>query len=359
MIPYYILLFTPILFSIFLLFNKKSNKGITCTVFFILFLLLLVLRDISVGADLLGYKSVFEHSQDMSFKEIVEGGDIMNFEAGWVFVNKVFSFFTSSFQTFMIICACFSVIPVFLLYRRYTSNTILTIALFISLAFFTSYFSGLRQAFAMSAVPLAFYLVKRRKLLLFILTVTIVTLIHHSAIVLLLLYPLYHITIPRKSIIFILVFFVVIFSLRRVLFPLFQSILWEKYSTYEMSETGAFMVLVLLFLFVIMAFVFLPNDNELDRDTIAFRNILVLTVFIQVFAGINTVAMRVNYYYLLLVPIAVPTIIDKVRTSNKTLLRFLSLILIVICYAKFFVGAYTGDDWAQIFPYRPYWIGQF
>lgn len=359
MIPYYLLLFLPVLFTVLPFFSNKKGGDFPCIVFFLILLLLLTLRDISVGGDLLGYKNVFEYSQDMSFKEIVEGGYIMNFEAGWVFVNKLFSFFTSSFQTFMILCACFSVIPVFLLYRHYSSNTILTIALFISLSFFTSYFSGLRQALAMAFVPLAFYFTKSNKLILFLLTALLATLIHHSAFVLFLLYPVCHIHIPRSAAFLIIPFFFIVYAFRTALFPFFQSLLWDKYNEYEMTDTGAVMVLVLLLLFVILSYTCLAEDDKLDKEIISFRNILILSAFLQIFAGVNTVAMRLNYYYLLFVPIAVPSIINSVKPSYKTIMKVLSIALIVVCYAKFIRGAYVGEDLAQIFPYIPFWEGHF
>ena len=359
MIPYYLLLFLPVLLSVLTSFFKNIKRELPCTVFFIILLLLLSLRDITVGGDLLSYQRVFDYSQDLSYGVIMTGDAVVGFEWGWVLFNRFVGFFTSSFQTFMIVCATLSVIPVFVLYRKYTADTILTIALFISLSFFTSYFSGLRQALAMAFVPLAFYFTKSKRLIFFFLTAVLATLIHNSAFVIFLLYPVYHMHIPRSAAFFIIPFFFIVYAFRTTLFPFFQGLLWDKYNEYEMTDTGAVMVLVLLLLFVILSYTCLAEDDKLDKEIISFRNILILSALLQIFASVNTVAMRLNYYYLLLVPIAVPSIINSVKPSCKTIMKVLSIALIVVCYVKFIRGAYVGEDLAQIFPYIPFWEGHF
>jgi hypothetical protein len=128
----------------------------------------------------------------------------------------------------------------------------------------------------------------------------------------------------------------------------------ERYS--ELESTGAYSILILLILFAIYSFL-IPDNNELDNDTIAMRNFLLFSVCIQCFAPIHTLAMRMNYYFLIFIPILIPRII-KCRKRNLKEIAQLSQVIFVMFFAVyFFYEAYTGEDVLSIYPYIPFWKG--
>ena len=117
-----------------------------------------------------------------------------------------------------------------------------------------------------------------------------------------------------------------------------------------------------------------PDDGKVTRELSALRNFLLLALGVQLFAPVNTVALRFNYYYIIFIPLLLPKVMESARDSllvpvrlgkksfkigfsNMKLWVNISRIVIVVFFAAyFFFDAYTGDDILKIFPYEPCWI---
>lgn len=112
-----------------------------------------------------------------------------------------------------------------------------------------------------------------------------------------------------------------------------------------------FLLLAILSLYCYL----MPNNEALSDDIIGLRNLLVLATVLQVFSGINTLAMRFNYYYLLFVPILIPRIINEGMNKNRKLAEISYIVMVVFFTVWFFYQAYTGSDILQVFPYYPAW----
>ena len=112
--------------------------------------------------------------------------------------------------------------------------------------------------------------------------------------------------------------------------------------------------LVLLVLF--LAFSFFIVDSECgDKEFYLLRNILFFSCIIQCFAPIHSVVMRVNYYFLIFIPVIIPKSISLSSENNKTLSKC-SAIFMTVFFLMFFVyRGFTGSDILQVFPYIPYW----
>ena len=77
-------------------------------------------------------------------------------------------------------------------------------------------------------------------------------------------------------------------------------VLLARFSGYDASitQTGAFTMLMLFVMFAVFAFL-VPDDATLDAETIGLRNFLLLSIVLQMFAPLHTLAMRMNYYYII------------------------------------------------------------
>ena len=131
-----------------------------------------------------------------------------------------------------------------------------------------------------------------------------------------------------------------------------QSIFFKKvctYQTHTLFTVESYSVLFAVFSFVI------PDDEKIDWDTAAMRNILLLVVFIQLFTSINMWVMRMNYYFILFIPALIPKIIRAAKPQYRQLAFWGELVLVVFFTAYFFYGAYFGGDGLEIFPYVPFW----
>lgn len=129
-------------------------------------------------------------------------------------------------------------------------------------------------------------------------------------------------------------------------------LLWEDFG--EIAETGAMNVLLLLIVLAVYSYI-IPDESMLDKDTIAMRNILLLTIMIQVFAMLHTLAMRMNYYYLIFIPILIPRIASRSKKKYKQIAD-LSVVVMTVFFMGYFIRNVILDiDPLNIYPYIPFW----
>lgn len=65
--------------------------------------------------------------------------------------------------------------------------------------------------------------------------------------------------------------------------------------------------------------------------------------------------MRMNYYYLLFLPLIVPEIFLKFRERNEQLASIAELAFCLISFVYFVNAGLHGADTLHIFPYLPFW----
>jgi len=355
MLPYYLLLGIPFAVSLLTGFSTFPLRRKTHAVFdsfFLIWLFLLFFRAERVGCDLPVYKYHFFNYAQFSLGQILVGAFSGEFELGYALIVKLISCITANFRFVMIVCALIAVLPVWKFYRN-EQHPALLIILFVNIAPFSMYFSGLRQAMAMAFTCLALHYCRQKDFLRFVLVVFAAFLFHRSALIMLLMYPVYHFKLKKKvHLLFILPFigFIYVFNkpIFRFLLLFMQGKYYDRYAE-GVHSTGAYSVLLLLAVLLVFTYL-LPDQCMLDPDTIGLRNILTLAVLLQTFAGVHSLAMRMNYYYLLLVPLAISHVIDR-SEKNQRLAKISILCMTVFFFVYFFYHAYTSSDILNIFPY--------
>lgn len=353
MLPYYLLFIIPILTYVVESLNRgyqNKARNITISFFFLILIVMLSLRSVECGVDLTNYKHYFDSVYDMTWEEVFN----QKMETGYFVFQKLISYLTRDFNVFLAIVALVSLLPIWWFYYKESEFSLLTVVLFMAVAPFSMFFSGLRQSIAMGIGVLAWMCVSRKKIILFIITTLIATTFHQSALVLLFLLPLYYINISKKWIMPVAIIIAIVFLFSKQIFPIIVS-LSERYKDNNVIEsTGAYGMLALLVIFTIYAYI-VPNENKLDKGTIALRNILVFSVCIQCFAPIHSLVMRMNYYFLLFIPILIPKIIKYSEKENIKITSISIYVMLFVFIGFFFYKAYFGADILQIFPYVPYW----
>ena len=255
----------------------------------------------------------------------------------------------------MVIFSVLSLGPIATLYiLNAKQNAYLSVVLFLSLGLFSIYFSALRQVLAMTFAVPAYYFTKNRKLVLFLLMVFIAYFFHHSAVVLLLMYPIYHLDLRINSSLLVIVPVIIIVYFFRV--PIFS---WLKaflrdYQSGTIRETGAIMVFLLLVGLLVLSYI-IPDNSLLDKDTLGLRNLLLLATILQVFAGINSLAMRMNYYYLLFIPLLIPRILNSASEKNRYVANVIYVVMLGFFTVYYLYDASTGVSGMHIYPYIPFW----
>ncbi len=348
MVPYFVMVLVP--YALFLAIDVKPfadarfARRLAITSFFAILFCLLAFRDVTCGTDLLRYEEKFLGSGTTAWSEIFAAEK----DVGYYVFQKLIRSITSQFGIFLALVAGLSLVPIWLFYRKESEDAILTIALFITVAPFTMYFSGLRQILAMALVIPAWYCAKHKKWWLFILTVLVTASLHRSGCIIALLYPLYRVRITKKWLFFLTPAMLLVLLLNKPIFRLLLLLVGE--SEYEMTDTGAYTVLILLVLFTAYSFI-IPDEAMMDADTAALRNILVLSVFLQCFAPVHTLAMRVNYYFLLFIPVLIPRIARRAKPMWVFMARLSVAVMVIFFTVWFFLQGYTGADKLNVFPY--------
>lgn len=355
--PYFVMVGVPAFVSIvgYNLSDRRLRNRLVLASFFLIWLVLLCFRKESVGVDTNNYHLLFNTVSKMSFNDIFAKAFRMEIEFAYYFLLKLLTLITSDFRVIIVFHALASLIPLWFLYRNNAlQNSYLTIVIFLSLGLFGIYFSAFRQVLAMTFMVPAYYFTRNKKLLLFLLMVLLAFNFHHSAIIMALLYPIYHLNLRfNTSLLIVVPFIVLVYFFREPIFSWLSAFFGSMY-TGTIKSTGAIMVFLLLAIFSVFCYI-MPSGEFLDKDTVGLRNLLLLCTVLQIFAGINTLAMRLNYYYLIFVPILIPRIINSSRESNRKVSEIAYIVMVAFFTFWFFRQAYVSSDILHVFPFYPAW----
>lgn len=328
-----------------------QKKNINALTFFFAFLTFLIMvRHDSVGNDTNNYIFYFEQFSLLDWNRI----DRTVLEIGYVIFNKTISMLSRDPQFFLAISALTVSMLLYPTYRRLCIDTSLTIVLFCFLSTFVMMFSGIRQMLSIGLGVVAYEFTRRKKLLLFILMVFLSLSFHNSAFMLMFMYPLYHAKITRRWFYVGIPVLLVLFIQNEQVFSVLALVL-ERYTEYdtEISATGAYTVLLLFCVFLVFSYI-VPDEKRIDEETIGLRNMLLLSFVIQMFAPLHNLAMRMNYYYIIFIPLLLPKIIE-VRSKRWNQVAILARhIMVVFFFLYFFYNANTGEN-LQVFPYHFFW----
>jgi len=364
MLAYYLLLGIPLFLEIVVSFygsntlsteERIKNEKRIVAVFFFIFFVLLAIRNTEMGADIRNYENYFLRIESLRWSDILD----YDMEPFYVILNKIVSSIGGDFQFFLAVVSFIIVLPMAVLYYNECENAMLTISIFVNVSVFTMIFSGLRQSIAFAIGIIAFYFVKNKKIFGFLLCVFAAYNFHHSGFILLALYPIYHIKITKKSFQFIIPLMVILFVFRKQVFGFLLRVSGERYTAglEDLTDTGAYAILILFILFTVYSFIEM-EDEYVDKETMGLRNILVVATCIQMFASVHMLAMRANYYFIPFIPVIISKISARGNKDDKLIVKIINAILIVFFLFYFFYGAETGEDTLLIFPYETFWSKQ-
>ena len=354
MLPYFILLIVPGIAYFCFRHSPKHEQADrrTLTVFFVLLYLLLALRHNTVGNDYAVYLYYFDAISNMEWGSLFS----LDIEMGYVLLNKVVSVFTDNFQWFLAIVSAIIVLPIWHVYRKHSEDAPMTILLFVNSATFVMFFSGIRQSIAIAIGCLAFEFARNKKWIKFLIAVVIAIFFHRSAFILLALYPLCHYRLRKKSLYYLLPAYVVLIIFNRQIFSVLFT-LSGMYSEHEMSSTGAYTSLILFALFAVYSIV-IPDENKLDKTGRMFRNILLFSLAIQMFAPVHNTVMRLNYYFIIFMPLLIPKIIKYHDEKQEKLTQISKVVIFVFFTCYFFYYGFSCIQSGQglhSFPYHFFW----
>lgn len=367
MIPYFLLLIIPMFVIVFQTFQYNNNKSlvkavnakkynIVMAVFFVWLLLLLVCRDETIGRDLPNYKTIFQ--------EYTKGGLSYVFHSWSECLFRLYNWMiyriTDNYQFYLAITAIVTILPIAFLYMQNKQHSYLMIVLFVNMSTFIMLFSGLRQSLAISVGVLAYDCVKNKKRIKFVLWSIIASLIHHSGFMVFLLCPLYYFRIKENRFIFFMSVVLIVLIFNRQIFALFLSAFMsisEKYDT-ELTTTSAYGSLILFVLFSIFSYV-ITDEKNCDDETLGVRNYLLFSVIIQCFAPLHSLAMRMNYYFIIFIPYILSKCLTYPKKNMQSIAELGKVAICVFFTFLFVFSTYqsyvTGISTLDTIPYKTFW----
>lgn len=320
--------------------EKERADRATITFFFAAYLMLLCLRDKYVGSDTIGYLMSFETLNRMSLKGAIA---FFGKEPGFIILVKLIGAIGGE-RLFITVVACLSVLPVIKFYREESEGAILCIAFFLISLLFEMFFSGMRQSIAIGLAVPAYYLTKKRRWISFILIVLLAFLFHHSGIMIALIYPIYHAKITRKWLWGVLPLFVFVYLRRDLIFNYVINFAGEDYISGYSYLTGQSSQTALMILFILLSiYSYVMLDERIaGEEEIGLRNILLLATFVHMFTPLHPTVSRLNYYYILFIPVAIT------RINTRCNRRFYQIAKVaegvMSAYFIFYFFAFKGDS---------------
>lgn len=350
MIYYGVMVALTVLIFLFLTamqYEKKIVDSITLTVFFLLYLLLLSCRDVSVGNDTRVYVKTFEYIRTLDWKE---GLLVGKQEIGFKILRQLITYIGGS-RLFICIVAGLTVLPILYLYKNEAEGSMLCISFFLISLLFEFFFSGMRQGIAITLGVPAYYMVKKKKLIPFILIVILACTFHKTAVLLLLLYPMYYARITKKWLWFVIPGTIAVYINRNLILEQVIQLSGDEYSTKYAYLTGSSGQIGLMILFVLLAIYcyIMLDENLAGQEEIGLRNILLLATCMHLFTPLHPTISRLNYYFILFIPVAVTRINNRTNELFIQVERIASVFLPVFFILYFFL---VKSDTLHVFDYQ-------
>ena len=357
MLPYIVLITLPVLFqhinlkngTIDLLANREKSN-LAMKIFWVLLFFLLILRHETVGRDLPNYKYIYSWIANSDWEAAIGRSE----EIGYSILNKLISLSINDFRGVLVVAAIISVWFTAKAYIKYSEDAVLSMALYLNVSCFIMLFSGLRQSIAMSIGFVAFEFTRKRKIWSFLIVVAIAMLFHTSAFMLVFMYPLYYIKIRRENVIFVMPILAMIYLFRQRIFSVLGAFL-NYFTDYDTTiiETGAYTTLILFCIIAVFCFV-IPDESKIDQDTFGMRSFLLFSIALQMFASLHSLAMRMNYYYIMFTPILVSRII-QCRGKTWSNVAIIARNVMVVFFILYFLKSAPEENALDTFPYRFFW----
>lgn len=352
MTVYFALYFLIALFSILYCARCKTEKtrnALLCWTVFALLFLLLALRSQDMGADLVndygtGYLDAHETLASRPWSIVFEG--YLNYEAGYIFLNKLVALFSGgNRQVFLAVCALGSLLPVAYMVYRDSDTPAFSFLIYMGLPVFLLLYSGLRQSLAIGLTFLSIRFIQKRKPIPFLLLVLAASQLHYSAYLFLLAYPVYYLRMNTSLRVVSVFALPVVFLLRYPIFSVLSKLVKQNAA---IEDNGA--ITLFLVFFAIYFFCFLFTDESEEQN--GYINLFFLACFCQAFGGVNSVALRVGYYFMMPLMLLLPKVAGGMRVERE---RKLVKIVIAACFALYGLYAIYASSWAQAYPYHWFW----
>ena len=339
--------------------SKKMKKSICAAVGFVI---VLALRSPYCGVDVMGfgesgaqtlsYAGTFSRMSDFSFSDIIfnKGSVNRHMELGWLLLTKFISLFTHDIQVFLGIIAILQFIPVGYLIGKYSRNVVLSYIIFGCIGFYVLYFSGLRQALAISFLMLAFDQLYQKRYGWFVFITLLASSLHQSALLFLVMWPLSLINLTSTA---ALVFVVIMGALMPfyqkfipILMVLFNA---TRYNGYIENGGQAITMFLVYSVFLLISFL----NRSRDRLINMLRVFILVGVVGQSLGSLSAGAItRIGSYFNVYLILLLPETVISFKKNDRVIVNCVSVILLCVFFV---LTTPEGLTSLNVNPYSFFW----
>ena len=335
--------------------KREKRESVFLFLSFLLFFILTGWREMTVGNDTQSYINLFKICSTIKWEVI---NIYTYFETGYLILNILISYISSSSRMFMMIVSLIFNMITYKFIKENSYNYLLSVIMYVCLLFFYSSMTMLRQFFSILIILSGFKYVKKKKIIHFIFTVILASFFHSTAWLALLIYPIYHIKYKKKYVIIIFVAsFITILNLGSIFTTI--SNLIEKNSTYmdnlgdkNMANTLYAITYFLMYLFAIYEIYKNEKDGKInDENNNFYLYSLLMAAVVNMIAINMNVLSRAALYFNIFSIISLPNIIhNNVKNIyNKKILN-VAILLIFVIYSNTII--YFRPEWNSAFNYK-------
>jgi hypothetical protein len=278
-------------------YSKKKYRIISILLTTLPITLVIALRHPSMGVDLgdgrtFGYLYSFSVISQYTIKELILLKSFLNYEKGYLLLNKLIGEIYNNPQFFLAVCALITFALIGISVYKLSCDYAMSYIVYLGLPCFLINYSGLRQSLAIGIIALSYCFIKEKKLFQFIISVLFASAFHFSAFVFLLAYPLYHMkkntVIRLASVLALSIVYISRYDIFRILSRLFKE--------NAVPDNNSSVILFIAFTAVYTILILFESNND---ETNGYINIFYLACFCQAMGGVYSIVIRVGYYFLI------------------------------------------------------------
>lgn len=232
-------------------------------------------------------------------------------EIGFHLLCKLILVFTEDMAVMFFICALTTVGFTFLAIKRYSSNVLISVFLYISMGYFYYSMNSIRHYLALSIFLFAFGYLKRRKLVLYVICILVAACFHKIALVALPLYFVLNIKYRWYWYAILSGFLGVIFITHRQILDFIYRFVFKFYSAIEEQSVGiSYVNIAIMLVLSVLAFIYTKPLLEKEKSNIILINSAYFGFIFFALCGWIPVYTRIGQYLAMLSLFLVPQIID-------------------------------------------------
>jgi len=310
-----------------------EKKSLSRKAFFMPILILILffsIRDFTVGTDTITYTKFFRDGLVPQYYEFNP-----EVEVGYQFVEYLILNFTHNYFWLFFFCSLIVVPSYFYIIKKYSTNYILSIFIFITFGLYNFFFNGLRQGIAIAICFLALPFLLDKKILKYFIFIFIASLFHVSAWVMLFFYFLIH---SRIKLEYKMISIIGVSSIVSGLVINYLANSNKRYESYGQIDEASGGYLTLSFYIVLGMFVYIFGKKEriINYNFRVYEQIFLcglLLVIPVAFLGTDPSGpQRLLNYFLPILTLLLPMLLDKYKL---VIFIFLAIIYFYLVTSKF------------------------